>query len=212
MFSSVQHVRNKQRKGEIYILQPRNEKKELERAYWKCSWKRNVYHGRRKKQLQAVAGHVSAGDMARADQEGGSASRRLGLSSWRLSRTVCFYDRQSVSVTGCLCLRQTVCDRHSLCLSQTGCVCNTQSVSFTDSVCLSQTLCVCHRLYVSITGSMCLSHTVCVCHRQIFLVTNNLCLSQNRQSLYVTDTLLVHSWPSFCLFIHDVHQDLSVKF
>ena len=43
---------------------------------------------------QAVAGYVPADDMAGEDQE-------VGLP---LSRTVCFYDRQSVSVTGCLCL------------------------------------------------------------------------------------------------------------
>ena len=35
MFSSAQYVRNKQRNGEMGILQPRNEKKELERTYGK---------------------------------------------------------------------------------------------------------------------------------------------------------------------------------
>ena len=143
-----------------------------------------------------------------------------------LWQTVCICDRLSVSVTDILW--QTVCYRHSLCLSSTVCVCNIQSVSFTvfysllpfysllqsvsvtDRLCLSQPVCVCHRLSASITVSLCLSHTVCVHHRSI-------CLSQtifvcHRQSMSDTDTLLDHSWPGFCLFIHDFHQDLSVRF
>ena len=131
---------------------------------------------------QAVAGHVSAEDMEGADQE-----------------AVC------------------VCDRHSLCLSQTVCVCNIQPVSFTDSLCLSQTDYVCHRQFVSVTDCLCPSQAVCVCHRQSVSVTDSLCLSQtifvsHRQSVSVTDTFLDHSWPGFHLFIHDFHQDLSVRF
>ena len=124
---------------------------------------------------------AKAGDRlwyGRSRSRGGSASGRLGLPSWRLSRTVCFYDRQSVSVTGRMCLWQTVCDRHSLCLSQTVSVCNIQSVSFTDSLCQSQTDYVCHRHVVSITDCLCPSQSVCVCHRQSMSVTDNLFLSQ----------------------------------
>ena len=139
---------------------------------------------------------------------GGSASGRLGLPGWWLSRTVRFYDRQSVSVTGLLCLWLTVCDRqsgketvyvchrqsvtdtvyvchrlsvsviYSLFLLQTVCVCHRQTMSVTDSLCLSQTVCVCHRQSVSVTDSLCLSQTVYVCHRQSLSVTGSLCLTQ----------------------------------
>ena len=99
--------------------------------------------------------------------------------------------------TVCVCHRLSVCFFYR------------QSVSVTDRLCLSQTVCVCHKLPVSVTGSLCLSQTVCVCHRR-------LCLSQtifvrHRQSVSVTDTPLDHSWPGFCLFIHDFHQYLSVR-
>ena len=114
----------------------------------------------------------------RSRSRGGSAFGRLGLQSWRLSQTLSFYDRQSVSVTGRMCLWQTVCDRHSLCLSHTVCCCNIQSVSFTDSLCLSQTDYVCHRQFVSVTDSLCLSQTVYVCHRQSLSLKGSLCLSQ----------------------------------
>ena len=108
-------------------------------------------------------------------------------------------------------LSQTVCHRHSLCLSQTVCVNNIQSVSFTDSLCMSQRDYVCLRLSVSVAVSMCMSHTVCVCHRQSISVTDNLCLSQ-AVCVSDTNTLLDHSWPGFCLFKHDFHQDFSVRF
>ena len=166
----------------------------------------------------------------RSRSRGVSASGRLGLSRWRLSRTVCFYDRQSVSVTGRLCLLQTVCDRqsvtdslwqtvcdrHSLCLSRTVCVCNIQSVSFTESMSLSQTDYVCHSQFVSVTDCLRLSQAVCVCRTQSVSVTESLCLSQtifvcHRQSVSDTDTLLDRSWPGFCLFIRDFHKDLSVR-
>ena len=128
----------------------------------------------------------------RSRSRGGSASGRLGLPSWRLSRTVCFYDRQSVSVTGRLCLWQTVCDRQSV--TDTVCVCHRLSVSVIYSLFLLQTVCVCHRQTMSVTVSLCLSQTVCVCHRQSVSVTHSLCLSQtvyvcHRQSLSVTGSL-----------------------
>ena len=96
-----------------------------------------------------MAGYMSADDMAGADKIGRSAYGRLGLPSWRLSRTVCFYDRQSVSVT--------VCDRQSV----TVCFCHRLSVSVIYSLFLLQTVCVCHRQTKSVKVSFCLSHN---CH------------------------------------------------
>ena len=94
-------------------------------------------------------------------------------------------------------MQRNILQGHSLCLSHTVCVCNIQSVSFTDSLCLSQTDYVCHSQFVSVADCLRLSQAVCVCHTQ---------------SVSDTDTLLDHSWPVFCLFIRDFHQDLSVRF
>ena len=90
-------------------------------------------------------------------------------------------------------------------------------ISILNPTFLSQTVCVCHRQSVSVTDNLRLSQAVCVCHRQPVSVTDNLCQSQpifvcHRQSVSDTDTLLDHSWPGFCLFIRDFHQDLSVRF
>ena len=116
---------------------------------------------------------------------------------------------------GRLCLLQTICDRQSV--TDIVCVCNIESVSFTDSLCLSQTDYVCHSHFLSVTDCLRLSQAVCVCHTQSVSVTDSLCLSPTifvcpRQSVSDIDTLLDHSWPFFCVFIRDFHQDLSIRF
>ena len=72
---------------------------------------------------------MSADNVARADQEVGLPLGDLVFQSGG-------YHRQSVSMTGSLCLSQTVGVR------------NIQVVLFTDSMCRSQTYCVCHTQFV----------------------------------------------------------------
>ena len=175
--------------------------------FYKCSGR---VRGRVVARLETGCGWICVSWWyGRSRSRGGSASGRLGLPSWRLSWTVCFYDWQSVSVTGCLCLWQTVFDRHSLCLSQTVCVCNIQLF-------LLQTVCVCHRQTMSLTVSLCLSETVCGCHRQSVSVTHSLCLSQTvyvcqRQYLSVTGSLCL-TQTLFLIILGLVFAYLSVIF
>ena len=88
------------------------------------------------------------------------------------------------------------------------CVCHILSVSVIYSLCLSQTFWFAHKLSVSATDSLCLSQAVC-------FVIDNLCVSKKVfacKSESLSGTLLVNSWTDFYLFIHDFHQDLSVRF
>ena len=97
--------------------------------------------------------------------------------------TVCVCHRQSVSITGILCLSQTIC------------VCHRQSLLVTHSLFLSQTVFVCHMQSVFVRDSFCLSQKVFV-----------------GQSLSLSKTLFNHPWSVFHLFIDDFDQDLFVRF
>ena len=56
----------------------------------------------------------------------------------------------------------------------------------------------------------------CFCHRQSVSITDSWCQFQKifffqRQSVYVSSTLLDNSWHGFYLFTHDFYQNLSLR-
>ena len=118
--------------------------------------------------------------------------------------------KMSVVKSVCLCHKQQASALYSLCMSQTVWDCHRQFLSVTDSRCLSHKIFVCQRKYVSVTKDMCLSQTVCVCPTQSVL-SQTVCVC-HRQSVSLSNTLLDHSWPDFYIYIHDFHQNLSVRF